>query len=290
MLSEKTTGYIYIALSAAGFGLLSILIKTAYSMGAEPMTLLAVRFLVAAVSVWAIVLMLDRSALRIGAADLGYIALVGPFGVGLSSILYFYSLQLVDASLFAALLYTYPSMVNIAAALVLRERITVRRAIALAVTFAGVLFATGLERFGAVKVSVPGVLLGLGASAAYAVYSLGIQRQIRRHSPLVVNTYVLTFGTLVVMLVRPPLAWQGNLELPVLVLIGVMAVFCTVLPIFFYLNGIRRIGAGRASIVSNLEPIITIVLAMTLLGERLDPLQMVGVAAVIGGVLILESE
>jgi drug/metabolite transporter, DME family len=187
-------------------------------------------------------------------------------------------------------LYTYPSMVNVAAAVLLRERLTRRRVLALAITFLGVAFVTGLERLGSMQVSVLGVLLGLGASATYAIYSLGIQRQTRKHPPLVVNTYVLTFGTLVVLLVRPPFAWQGSLDWPVLVLVAAMALFCTVLPIWLYLTGIRRIGAGRAAIVSNLEPIVTIMLAMTVLGERLDAFQFLGVFAVLLGVVLSEGD
>jgi drug/metabolite transporter (DMT)-like permease len=290
LLSERNMGYVFVALSAAGFGLLSVLIKLSYSFGAEPMTLLAARFMVAVAAIWILALIVDRHALRIGRKDLAYIALIGPFGVGYSSILYFYSLQLVDASLFAALLYTYPSMVNVAAAIWLRERLTPRRILALAITFLGVLFVTGLEQLGSMQVSLPGVLLGLGASATYAIYTLGIQRQTRRHPPLVVNTYVLTFGTLVVLLVRPPFAWQGSLDWPVLALVGTMAIFCTIVPIFLYLTGIRRIGAGRAAIVSNLEPIVTIMLAMTILAERLAPLQFLGVGAVLAGVVLSEGD
>jgi drug/metabolite transporter (DMT)-like permease len=290
LLSEKNMGYVLVALSAAGFGLLSILIKLSYSLGAEPMTLLAARFSVALVVIWIVALMVDRQALRISRKDLLYIAIVGPFGVGYCSILYFYSLQLVDASLFAALLYTYPSMVNVAAAIWLRERLTPRRILALAITFLGVVFVTGLDRLASMQISLLGVLLGLGASATYAFYSLGIQRQTRKHPPLVVNTYVLTFGTLVVLLVRPPFAWQGSLDWPVLVLVAAMAIFCTVLPILFYLTGIRRIGAGRAAIVSNLEPIVTIMLAMTVLAERLDGVQFLGVLAVLVGVILSEGD
>jgi drug/metabolite transporter (DMT)-like permease len=58
LLSERNMGYVFVALSAAGFGLLSILIKISYSYGAEPITLLAARFMVAVVAIWILVLML----------------------------------------------------------------------------------------------------------------------------------------------------------------------------------------------------------------------------------------
>jgi len=289
-LSNKTLGYLFVALSAAGFGLLSILIKVAYRLGAEPITLLAVRFLMATGLIWVIALVLVRPALRIGWRDLGYIALVGPLGVGYASVVYFLSLQLIDASLYAVLLYTYPAMVNAGSALFQRERLSSRRILSLIICFAGVVLATGLQGLGFVKVSGLGVVLGLTGAALYAAYNLGIQRQLRRHPSLVVNTYVMTFGALVALLIRPPSAWQGNLGWDVMIVIVAMVLFCTVAPIFLYLSGLKRIGAGRAAIVSNLEPLVTIVLALTFLSERLDGLQVVGMAAVLGGVLLLETE
>ena len=278
-----------VALSGIGFGVLSILVKTAYSLGAEPFTILGVRFLLATAMIWLIALRVDRQALRMAPRDIIYIALVGPLGVGVGSMLYFSALSLVDASLYVALFYTYPAVVNVASAVVFREPLGLRQVVALVVTFAGVVLVTGLLSQGVVNASVPGIALGLATGAAYAVYTLGMQRQLRRHPPLAINAYLLTFGTLSVLLVRPPTQWTGALTLPVLAVIAMMAVFCTIGPIILYLTGIRRIGAGAASIVSNMEPMTTIILAVLLLGETLDPLQMAGVAGVLGGVLLLET-
>lgn len=289
MLSERTIGYLLVALSGVGFGVLSILVKTAYSLGGDPFTILGVRFVLATILIWIIALRLDRPALRMDPRDIVYIALVGPLGVGIGSMLYFSALTFVDASLYVALFYTYPAVVNVASAIVFREPLTLRQGLALVITFAGVVLVTGLLGQGQVNASVPGILLGLATGAAYAVYTLGMQRQLRRHPPLAINAYLLTFGTLSVLIVRPPTQWSGALTLPVLAVIATMAVVCTIGPIVLYLTGIRRIGAGAASIVSNMEPITTIVLAVLLLGEVLDPLQMTGIVAVLGGVLILET-
>ena len=289
MLSERTTGYLLVALSGIGFGVLSILVKTAYSLGGEPFTVLGLRFVLATAIIWLIALRMDRDALRMDPRDVIYIALVGPLGVGVGSMLYFSALTLVDASLYVALFYTYPAVVNVASALIFREPLSLRQLTAMVVTFAGVVLVTGLVGQGQINVSIPGIALGLATGAAYAIYTLGMQRQLRRHSPLAINAYLLTFGTLSVLLVRPPTQWGGALTWPVLAVIAMMAVFCTIGPIVLYLTGIRRIGAGPASIVSNMEPITTIVLAMLLLGETLDPLQVAGIAGVLGGVLLLET-
>jgi drug/metabolite transporter (DMT)-like permease len=78
----------------------------------------------------------------------------------------------------------------------------------------------------------------------------------------------------------PAGAWFG------LIGIGVVSTFVAVLA--FY-SGAHRIGAARASIVSTVEPIWTIVLASLLFGERLGPLQLVGGAMILLGVVISQT-
>ncbi|MBA2488327.1 MAG: DMT family transporter, partial [Chloroflexi bacterium] len=53
--------------------------------------------------------------------------------------------------------------------------------------------------------------------------------------------------------------------------------------------GSKRIGAANASLVSTVEPIYTITLATILFGEALTPVQLLGGALVIGGVLLAQT-
>jgi drug/metabolite transporter (DMT)-like permease len=52
--------------------------------------------------------------------------------------------------------------------------------------------------------------------------------------------------------------------------------------------GLRRVGPATASIVSCAEPVLTVALAVALLGERLGPVQAVGGALVVLAVLLLQ--
>jgi drug/metabolite transporter (DMT)-like permease len=63
-----------------------------------------------------------------------------------------------------------------------------------------------------------------------------------------------------------------------------MAIFSTVLPAFFMNAGIRRIGAGSASILSMTGPIATLVLAYIVLGEAITVFQLSGTLLVLVGV------
>jgi drug/metabolite transporter (DMT)-like permease len=62
-----------------------------------------------------------------------------------------------------------------------------------------------------------------------------------------------------------------------------IAGICTVLPIAAFFAGLARLGPARASILSTIEPVITILLAALVLGETIGLLQ------ILGGALILSA-
>ena len=64
----------------------------------------------------------------------------------------------------------------------------------------------------------------------------------------------------------------------------------TFIAIQTFYAGAQRIGAAQASLISTVEPIWTICLAALLFGERLTPIQLVGGALIIGGVLLAQLQ
>ena len=78
----------------------------------------------------------------------------------------------------------------------------------------------------------------------------------------------------------PSGAWFG--------LVGI-AVFSTALAIYAFYASTARIGAAQTALVSTVEPVWTISLAMLLFGERLGPVQLIGGALVIGGVILAQT-
>jgi drug/metabolite transporter (DMT)-like permease len=78
----------------------------------------------------------------------------------------------------------------------------------------------------------------------------------------------------------PPEAWPG--------LIGI-AVLSTALAIQAFYAATARIGAAQTALVSTVEPIWTIVMASLLFGESLTPVQLLGGALVIGGVILAQT-
>jgi drug/metabolite transporter (DMT)-like permease len=68
-----------------------------------------------------------------------------------------------------------------------------------------------------------------------------------------------------------------------------VAVVSTVVALSLQFAGLRRVGPTTASIVSNAEPVVTVLLAFAVFGELLAPLQLLGGGLVLAGVLVLSG-
>ena len=69
--------------------------------------------------------------------------------------------------------------------------------------------------------------------------------------------------------------------------IGAIALFSTAIAIAAFLSGVKRIGASQASIISTLEPIITLTIGVSVLGEKASSSQLLGGAMVLFAVILL---
>lgn len=287
---ERRSALVMVVASAACFATLAVLTRLAYGEGAQPLPLLAWRFGLVSVLMAAFLLLRQPRALAAGAADLPRYAGLSLTGYGAASVCFFFALQQTSASVVAVLLYTYPAMVSVLAALFLGEPLKRMRVLAILLTFAGCVLVVGLLD-ARVSVSLTGVLLGLGAALGYSVFNILSYQLVGRRGRLVVMTYTFGLSAAGVALVTAvagqslaPAGWSSQLWL----LLGAIVLVPTFLAVVLYLQGIRRLGAAQAAIVSTMEPVFTIVLAWLVLGERLSLVQLLGAALVIAGVVAAE--
>lgn len=271
--------------SAVAFGAMGIFGRLAYGDGVTIGTLLASRFVLAAVLFWAIVLATGRSW-RVPRRDAVIALALGAVGYSAQAGAYFAALQRIDPGLLAILLYTYPTMVTVGAIALGRERFSRRRGVALLVASGGlVLVLAGAA--GAVKPA--GTALGLGAAAIYTTYILSSQGIAGRLDPLILAALVCTGSALTLTAVG---AVDGDLH-PVgaggMLWLAAIAVVCTVVAVTLFFGGLRRVGPTRASIISTAEPVTSVLLALAVFGETMSLLQLTGAALVLTGVLVVAT-
>jgi drug/metabolite transporter (DMT)-like permease len=272
--------------SAAGFGMAAVFAKESYRAGVSLSTMLTVRFAVAAVVFWAVVAW-RRPALPTGRVLLACVGL-GAVGYACQAGFYFGALTQISASLTALLLYVYPALVTVLAVILRRETPDRRRIAALACSAAGLLLLLGAG--GATgSAATAGVLLALGAAAAYALYLTvadGLPQGLDLYllSAIVCTAAAVSLGAAGVVTgsLHQPARPEGWLW------IGLLAVISTVVPVACLFAGVREVGASTAAILSCAEPAVTVATTALVYGERLTLAQGIGGVAVLAAVGVLQ--
>jgi len=282
---DKFAGVLLIALSASAFGAMAIFARFAYAAGADVYGLLAVRFVLAAIAMGVVLRVrgISLPPLRRVLA----LAAMGGIGYVSQSYCFFSALNHAQASLVALLLYLYPLFVTILAAIFLKEKLTTAAVIALVLCSVG----AGLT-VGGGQGSPLGIALGLAAAVIYSVYIVVGARVTAGVNAIATTTVICTAAAVVYVAIgilrssagvppQFPSTAGGWLALLAIALVS------TVLAILTFFAGLQRLGAAKASMLSTLEPVVTVLLAAALLGEQIGMAQAVGGGLILLGVLWL---
>jgi drug/metabolite transporter (DMT)-like permease len=280
-------GALLCAGSAAAFGAMAIFGKLAYEAGVTVITVLVVRFVLAAGILGAIGARRRPRSLPRGKLLLAALAL-GGIGYAAQAGLYFTALTRIDAGVVALLLYTFPAFVTLGAVALGRDRLDRVRIASLAIAFAGLFLVLFVDT--PTDLDALGVAAALAAAAVYTVYILASETVLERTEPLTLAACVCAGGAITYTLVGlvsgradfgfEPIGW--------LWLAGIVLV-STVLAIALFFAGLGMVGPSRASIISTVEPLVTVVLAMIVFGERLAATQLAGGALVLASVVLLQT-
>ncbi|MGQ0550996.1 MAG: DMT family transporter [Armatimonadota bacterium] len=228
----------------------------------------------------------NRAALRVASRDLVLFAAYGAVSVAGFMAVYLTAIERTTIATAAILLYTAPAWVVVLARVLFRESLTSMKLLAVVLTFAGSALVAGGIGADTLRLDPIGVLAGLGAGLTYALYSIFGKMALRRYSPLTTVVYSLGFGALFLLLVSglQPVARESLPALAYLIVIPTVAAY------LLYAAGLRRVEAGRASIVATIEPVVAALAGTAVLREPFALIQWVGAALVLSGVVMAQRE
>ncbi len=319
-VSGQALGIVLVLVSAAAFGSGALFVQPLYDAGMEPLVVLFWRFFTAALFGWGFLLLSAprrRSLFSLSRRRVLVLLLLGALYVG-NSYAFIASLQVVSISLASIIAYLYPAMVAVMATRFLR-RLEGRRAwIALGVSILGIVLTVGGIPAGELP-PLWGLTLAFANPVIYASWII-LQARLAGERPVeggrVVDELEIPPGDAdVVTAQRAPdpspaaalmttataavyaglvLASGGSLSpaavpasvWPAVLGLGLVA---TAIAIQTFYAGVKRVGGARASLISTVEPVYTVALAVVLFGERLTPMQLVGGALVIFAVVLAET-
>jgi drug/metabolite transporter (DMT)-like permease len=288
----RDPGVLWLLASAGGFGAMAIFAKLAYSAGLTLPTLLAARFGLAAILMW-VLLAVRRLPWRVSGRTLAGLLVMGGLGYVGQSFSFFTALQSIPAATTGLLLYTYPALVTVLAALVLKHPLTRTGGMALVLASLGCVLVLGGPAAlpGGAALDPAGVAWGLAAAVIYSLYIIAGTRLTAGVHPLVAATYIISAAAGVYLIAG--LA-GGTLQADITpggwAALVAIALICTVLAIAAFFAGLARLGPARASILSTVEPVVTLLLAALVLGENIQPFQILGGALILAAGIVVSRQ
>ena len=273
--------------SGVGFGAVVVLARVAYDGGSTAPTSLLARFTLAGALMWAIVAARGQ-ARRLPARRIGGFALMGLF-FSAGSVASFKSVEYIPASLAALVFYIYPAIVTLGSALFFGTRYTLARLAVLTASLVGIALTIDVQSG---PVSITGVALALASPVFYSGYVLVGSRATRGVPAMLASAWIISTAAVMMLLVGATGLIGDRFTADVsargwAALLG-LALFATVISITTFLAGMARIDVFRAAILSTFEPVVSVILAAVLLGERLTARQALGGAVIVGAALALQ--
>ncbi len=256
----------------------------------DPLTLVVVRAYLASITLMAVLALTGRAHLAISARDAALAAVIGIGGLLVNNYLYFEAINLTNVATALLLQYQAPVLVALYTALVQRQRLSCRLLLSLALALVGCALIVRVYDPGILRPNLMGVLAGIGTAFAFAFYILTSRIALRTVGPWTLLAYAYVAASLVWGLVLPP--WQvftAGYPPQTWAAFLLIATLGTVVPFGLFISGLKYLPATQASIISMLEPVVAAIAAYFLIGETLLPLQLLGGALVLAGVILVET-
>ena len=254
-----------------------------------PMSFTAARFSVASLLL-VLGLVITEGGFLLNRRDLKQILFLGLLGHASYQVMFINGIDRTNASVAALIMATNPIFVLLIDSIALRRRPSLRVAAGMCLSLAGVtaIMATSPGGQGASDFLL-GNLLVLFGSICWAVYTALSRSILKRYSPLRLTATTMALGTIFIDAAAIPsflaqdwhaisaTGWAGFLYSLGLAL---------VLSYLLWSFGVQRIGPDRTAVYQNLIPVVAMLAAVLMLGERMTLTQLAGSLFVLVGIYV----
>lgn len=287
MNNRKLRACLYVLIASCLWGVIGIFVTELRAVGLTPMQIVAVRVTGTAALHGLILLATDRRSFRIRLRDCYLFVCTGVVSFVFFSWCYFSAMQECAIGVAAIMMYTAPAIVTLLSVWAFGERMTWLKAAAVAVTFAGCALSSGA--IGAKMPSIRGVLLGMGSGVGYALYTVFSKLALKKYGKNTVFFYTFLFASAASI---PRAGFDARsaallLDGRTALLSLFIAALCCLAPYLLYEEALLTLEAGVAATLSMAEPAVAALTGVALYQEPADPLKLLGLAMIVGAVLML---
>ncbi len=284
-------GTVLVLLAGISWGTSGVFVRFFSDFGMSAMQLTLFKCAIPAVVLMLFCLLFRRDLLKVRLKDLWIFVCLGVVSLTFFTWCYFSTIQATSMSAAAILLYLAPTLVMLMSGVFFKETITKTKVLACVLAFAGCVCVSGFLG-NAVPLPFRAIVTGLLSAFGYALYSIFSQLALNRgYDPLTLPTYAFLFAGLSALPFAHPaeIAAAASLTSPLKFggMLVLMACMVSLIPYVLYTNGLKRSTPGRASIMASIEPVTATVLGALLFHEHPDAFGYLGIALVIGAIVLL---
>lgn len=287
---KRYIGPIYLTLAASIWGGMYVVSKLVLTF-ISPIELVWLRYVVALFTL-GLIGFATRQSWHIQRKHIPLVLSIGVIGYFISIWAQFAGTQLSSAQMGAVITSATPAFMVIFARILLREKITARKALSVCLATIGVLLIVGIADIGGSS-QIGGIILGI-AALTWALMSVLIKKVPSDYSQLVITTYAILIATVVMTpfaitqiklnelhLLMQPIAWGGILYLGIVSTAGAF---------FFWNKGLQMVDATRGGLYFFFQPLVGTLLGWLFLGEQVGFAFWIGTLLILSGVLLVIKE
>ena len=283
----KKAAVIPIVLATVFWGFIGYFSTTMSEAGMSVPQRLSARMTFAALALVAATLFSNpKKGFKVSLADLGKLFLCGTITLTVNNMFYFNAIERCGMSVAAVLMYTSPIFVMIMSAIVYKEKVTMRKLAALAVTFAGcVLVSISNSRFHA---DIAGIGCGIASGFTYALYSIFANDLLKRNSSTTVVMYTYISAAVSSYFIVPPTeTFKIMTESNMTVYAILFGVICSALAHGLYSYGMKYTETSVAAILATLELVMASIVGFIAFNQFLAWYNYIGIVLVMAATVIL---
>jgi len=281
---EKYKGALAVLIGAASFGILSTFVKKAYQAGFNLAEVTGIQAFFGAVLLWLLWLIFypKNDETKYPSKSPKWKIIIAGISTGTVSILYYKSVSLVPASLAIVLLMQYIWIGQLIEMVFFKVKPSLSQLIVIICILAGTVIATGLLEEPWHSFSFEGIIYGLLAATAYALFIIVNGRVGNDYPPLKKSALMITGAFILISIVLQPISLiQADVVIGILPFGLLLALFGTVIPPLLFSYGMPKTGYSLGSVLGAIELPVAIIMSSFYLNESVSLFKWSGVAFIL---------
>jgi drug/metabolite transporter (DMT)-like permease len=250
-----------------------------------PITLLFFRYTIASVALFSLA-RIEKKCMRVKPEDWKYFIFIGVVGYFVSVGAQIFGTKYAGASVASLINATNPIFITLFAVLILKERLTRSKLVATITTFIGAYVILGGAR---TVGTVWGIAFSMVSVIFWSLTSVSVRRISRTYDPIVLTTYAISIAVICALPASGLELYatqHGDLfSIKNILCIFYLGLICTAVPNILWNKSLSLVEASTCSLFYPIQPLVSVFLGVTILGEKVDLKTGAGAVLIIGGIL-----